>query len=324
MGHNWSRRVLVFGFGLSLLLVSERALGQQAASDEDRALSYDELIQRGVAEYQRGHWIEARAFFAEAHAVQPNARTLRGLGMTCYQLGKYVDAIANFEQALVNPLRPLNEDLRSEVTRLLRDAERMVARVRIDVTPAEANLRVDGQLTRPNAQGVILLDAGTHEILAHAPGHESVTRTLATEPGQEQSLTLELRSFESAAAPEPVTVADVFAAPVESEDSEDSPVPWIIVGVSGVVLATGAVLLGVALADKAAIENAPPGENTWEEVESSYERVPTFSAVGIAMLSVGAAGVAAGLAWRFWPESETQSSATLTLGPLGLRASGNF
>ena len=50
------------------------------------------LIGDAVAEYDAGHFQEARALFRQAHEKSPTARTLRGIGMCSFELRDYVEA----------------------------------------------------------------------------------------------------------------------------------------------------------------------------------------------------------------------------------------
>jgi hypothetical protein len=45
-----------------------------------------------VAEFEAGHLEDSRALFTRAHSTQPNARTLRGLGIAEFELRKYVES----------------------------------------------------------------------------------------------------------------------------------------------------------------------------------------------------------------------------------------
>jgi hypothetical protein len=295
---------------MSLVLATVAGAGAQATSAES---GYEQLVQRGVAQYQQGHWHEARGLFEQAHQLQPNARTLRGLGMTSYQLGEFVQALGFFEQSLVSPQRPLGPDLRTEVTRYLREAERLVARLQLQIEPEHATVTIDGAATRPNDDSVILLEAGPHELSVHASGHVPLSRRLVAKQGQEIYLQLVLPAQETVAAagavlpPPPSAARGMELGTVEEEPPlDESLAPFVVVGVAGAVMVTGGVLLGVALAEKAEIEGAPRGSRTWSETEAAFERVPVFSAVGAVMLGVGGLGVAAGLAWHWWPQAETQ------------------
>src|SRR5690349_15250674 len=61
---------------------------------------YERAIDSGIAEFQQGNYVEAREQFARAHALVPNARTLRSLGMVEFELRNYVDAVTYLEGAL--------------------------------------------------------------------------------------------------------------------------------------------------------------------------------------------------------------------------------
>jgi hypothetical protein len=55
-------------------------------------------------------------------------------------------------------------------------------------------------------------------------------------------------------------------------------------------------------------------------VETAYDRVPEFSTACSIMLGLGAAGVAAGLAWKFWPRDSERASLRVVPSGLQLRA----
>ena len=82
------------------------------ASADLEPAGYRDTVERAVLEFAAGHFEESRALFARAHALFPNARTLRGLGMAEFELRNYVIAIEHLEAALANQARPLDEDLR--------------------------------------------------------------------------------------------------------------------------------------------------------------------------------------------------------------------
>src|SRR3954464_9628976 len=107
--------------GLCLVFVS-----RAAADDSEGSQEYREYVRVALREYQAGNFNEAKAFFAQAHALSPSARTFRGLGMCSYELRNYVDAIEWFDQALSSTQRPLTESMRDEILGLLRQARTFV------------------------------------------------------------------------------------------------------------------------------------------------------------------------------------------------------
>jgi hypothetical protein len=300
---------------------------RSSAQSEPKATTaqYDALIDSALEEYRLGHWAEAKAYFQQAHALSPNARTLRGLALVCYELRKYVEAIGHFRASLANTTRPLTEAMRQGVMQLIQDAERFVGRVEVQVTPADATLTLEGHPVTRDPEGRILVDAGSHELLAEAPGYESATRALRTDGGETIRTTLALRPRQPTVMDAAIAPRHGVLQPAELEDtaSADSVAPWLVMGASGAVMIGGALFLGVALSEKADIEGAQQGEHFWSDVESGYERVPVFSAIGVTMLSLGAAGLATGLAWRFWPQAEAQPIAIRAL-PAGVSVRAVF
>jgi hypothetical protein len=287
--------------------------------------AYQEQIRRALQEYELGHWNEAKAFFAHAHALQPSARTLRGLGLASYELRDYVAAIGYVTQALASTERPLTDEMRNEMRGILEQSQHIVSRLHVTLEPktAVAVVRVDAKPAVVEADGRVLLNPGSHELVAQAPGFESATRTVQSESGDTLELELTLRP--AALAPSAAAAgASASASPNESSSAHGSIAPWVVVGASGAVAVTGVVLLALALSDVSSVENARNGSN-WATVKSANDSAPTLSAVGIVMIGAGAAGVAAGLAWKFWPrQRERDASATLHLVPGGPRMTGTF
>jgi tetratricopeptide (TPR) repeat protein len=279
--------------------------------------SYEDAIRHAVEEYSLAHWTEARFFFARAHTLSPNARTLRGLGMTCYESRNYVEAIGFFKQALASAEQPLTGKMRTDITQLLQQSERVVTRVVVALEPANADLEVDHTPHERAADGVLLLDPGEHALSASAAGHIPEQHKLNAQGGE---LRVELRL-----RPREAATPMLSARPVQRQRSGSSDLaPYIVIGAGAAALVAGGVLVGIAAADKHAVEHAEEGA-TWPELEPRYHRGRTFFPVGFALMGVGLAGVAAGLTWKLWPSAhERAPSAQLRVLPLGMALSGAF
>jgi hypothetical protein len=289
---------------------------------------YEETIQRGLHEFALEHWVEAKVLFAQAHALRPNARTLRGLGLACYELRQYVQAIEYFEAALVNGMQPLTPEMTSDVHTFLARAREFVSHIRLEVQPLTAELVIDGQPPpRLGADGSYSLDPGSHEIVVSAAGFEPHSRTLFAEGGKTMRLIVALKPLRSSyEAPAPLSAP---AASTGSKSPAEAPEPsylgpWLLVGISGTVAVAGGVMLGVAAANKDRVENAD-GDAVWSDYAGSYETGNALFPIGSVMLGVGLAGVAAGLGWRFMISPETpQSGAALQVSPCCVRISGRL
>lgn len=291
-----------------------------AAAGEDSA--YHEAINRALQEFNLGHWTEAKVFFREAHARKPSARTLRGIGMACYESRNYVEAIDYLSQALTNTVQPLTAEMRNAANKLIEQSKRFVMRASIELVPKNADLFIDGKPVSLAADGSVMLDPGEHEISAAAAGYATMQRRVNSEGGSERQLHFALSpqaGAREASSPKvsPAPAGAVAEAPapvdVEEHDAEGSSLmPWLAIGGSVAVAATGGVLLGLGLSDKAAVEGSRAG-GSWAEKKKANERAVPLQAAGGVMLGVGLAGLAASLAWQLWPSEE--NDVALDVGP---------
>lgn len=307
---------------VGLTFISGFAVREIALAEPVSAASYEETIRHAVEEYSLGHWTEARFFFARAHALNPNARTLRGLGLTCYESRNYVEAIAYFNQALHSNEQPLTDKMRADITQLLAQAQQFVTRVIVTLDPTNAELEVDNVARELPADHVVLLDPGEHELAASAAGFRPERHTLTAEGG-ELRVDLRLQAVDAGAGVVKGPVQPVTPPPA-AEPGSGNLAPYIVMGAGGAALVAGAVLVGIAAADKHAVEHAEEGA-TWPELEPRYNRGRTFFPVGFALMGVGLAGVAAGLTWKLWPANQERApTARLQLSPSGIELSGKF
>jgi hypothetical protein len=170
---------------LAMLLVAPARAGAQSAAKDE----YPKLAEEAVREFNAGNFAEARALFERAHALKPNARTLRGLGLCSFELRHYVQAISELESALHDTRNPLNKSQRREVSDVLGRAQRYVVRVEVELAPAEATLLLDGT---PVSGRELVLDLGDYTLIARAPGYQEASMKLQVEGGDARKVRLEL------------------------------------------------------------------------------------------------------------------------------------
>lgn len=112
--------------------------------------------------------------------------------------------------------------------------------------------------------------------------------------------------------------ADALPSPqgTVAEPASPSRAGPIAMSIGGVVVAgVGAVLLGLALADRNEIEGMSP--RPWTEVEGQVESIPRRSAAGIVLLAVGGVALVGSVVWRVrTPNRRTEIA--LRLGGVGL------
>jgi hypothetical protein len=132
------------------------------AADDDTPVAV--LIGDAVAEYDAGHFQEARALFRQAHDKVPTARTLRGIGMASFELRDYVEAARALGASLRDQRRPLTPEQKRHAEALLARANTFVGRFTVKIKPESASLFVDGRPADVEPDGVVLLAFGRHQL----------------------------------------------------------------------------------------------------------------------------------------------------------------
>src|SRR3954467_9851662 len=138
---------------LMALLLAVGAATAARAADDSTPVSV--LIGDAVAEYDAGHFQEARALFRQAHERQPTARTLRGIGMCSFELRDYVEATRSLTASLRETRRPLTSEQKRHAELLLARAHTFVGRFTVKIKPATASLFVDGHPAELEPDGML-------------------------------------------------------------------------------------------------------------------------------------------------------------------------
>lgn len=224
------------------------SLARSSPPDPEARARYQELAATAIAEFDRGHWAEARALFLAAHRLWPSARTLRTLGMTAYELRDYPTAYRELEAALEDERRPLGPDLRDQVRGLLERTQAFIGTFRLQLRPEAAQLWINGEAVIFSPGEPLYLSVGSHQLRVSAPGHLDALRVLKVEGGEAEGLNFDLVP-EGAAVP-------LGALPQPTEAREPASTPafrprWTWVAAGGAVAFGAASGLFWALSEEA-------------------------------------------------------------------------
>ena len=285
---------------------------KQAGPTQDG--DYLAAIQHALAEHDLGNWEEAKVFFTRAHELNPNARTLRGLGLSSYELRSYVEAIRYFQQALESAERPLTDKLRSQVQDLLGRSRSFIAHYQLIVEPADARITVNGQPSVFDERARLLLDAGPHEITVESPGYESKTRKVLARAGDEITLNVKLVSSTSATE---VTSVSAESDEVDGEGMATQKLVALGLGGAGLVgLAVGGVFGLLAMSSDSASEDNCQGNLCNETGFDDRDTARSQGDVATVGLIAGTALLGAGVVlWLTSPDEESGSQLSLRLSP---------
>lgn len=285
---------------------------------------YRSLIEQAVAESAEGRWIEARSLFRDAHRAYPNARTLRGIGMTSYELRDYTAAYRALAASLEETRRALDDEQRVQVEGLLHRVRDLIARYSVDQLGEGAIVSVDGVRRDPEIDGFLVLEAGRHDVIVRFIDAEEVRGNWVVRGGEEGPLPLQ----RPASAPAPAVAAAATVAVTPSPILEPTPplndeagerrllAGRICLGGGAAMVITGVALLAVGLNDVSSVEGASLGTE-WSELSGAYDRSAAFTGAGIALLAAGGAAAIAGMVLVRRGPTEGAASVEARLLPTG-------
>ena len=198
-GVAWSLSVLI-GLQQAWSAPVDRGRRVLAAAPREsaEARQYNALVDEATSEFEARRYEEARALFKRAHEISPNARTLRGIGMSSFELREYVEALRALQAALVNKRKPLTSNQRQEVQGMVDRARSAVGRYVVTLSPREAQLKVDGAVAVLEDDGSLLLSLGRHLLSAEAPGKAPAHREINIIGGERQELAFMLAPLSAA------------------------------------------------------------------------------------------------------------------------------
>jgi len=229
-------------------------------TDVSAQTEYTSVLDQAVAAFDGRDYARARTLFEQAYGLRPNARVLRGLGLSALQLRRFTLAKQELTAALTDTRQPLTPAQREGVAKLLSWMQSDLATLRLHLRPANSQITLDGESVRA---AELVVEPGKHSVRVTSEGHEPQAREVEILAGEERTLDMTLVAHVIEPAPPPIPT--VVAPPIASTTSQRIAVPrdpnppqsstvldqWWFWTAVGVVLA-GGVAVTVALTAKPA------------------------------------------------------------------------
>jgi hypothetical protein len=312
-----SASIAVFALLVSLALASP-AFAQGEPDGDAEATAYTRVIQDAVERFRVRDFSGARELFQRAHGLSPSARTLRGMGLSDFESGRYAAAVAELEAALADSRKPLDQQQRIEVQAVIAHARGFVGTLEIQVSPENAVVTLDGV---PVSGQSFQLDAGEHVLRASSAGYTDAEERVRVLPADLTRTVLSLAPAE-ATSPTPVALEDV--------DSTQETAAYIVggVGVAGVIAGSIFGVRSILKHDESDRFCGKDGVCIHERGVSAMEEART--AGDIATVAFIAGGVALGAATVLLltaPAGDVerdQTTARVILGPGSVQLRGAF
>ncbi len=329
------RAALLAFFAAASLATASLAAAQAEPDPPER---YRVLVDQAIAESAEGRWSEARALFRAAHQLYPNARSLRGIGMTSFEVRDYPEAYRALRAALDSGVRPLTDEQRAEVASLLDRVTLLVGRYTVEGLPEGAELYVDGARTELATDGTLVVALGARRVEVRWPSGAAhgawvvaggehgplpiairqVADVAETDTDTDSDADTEADSDSDSLAepePEPNLEGDFRAVPVPDSDARSSirPAGIAVLSAGAALAAVGTVLVVLGRGDIADVEDAAPGTD-WDTLRDAYDRAPVRTGAGALLLGVGIAGAGAGVLMLALGKSDDDGPVTARVG----------
>jgi hypothetical protein len=292
------------------------------------ALRWDE----GVAAFDSGNFEAARLAFQQAYAVKQDPEVLRNLGVSEVLSGHHLDGARHLSEYLAVASRASDSE-RRDLEAMLARAEERVGRVAIEVTPAGAQIFLDGArvgdapLARP-----VHVEPGEHVIQVSQQGLGTDERRIQIAAGESQEIALVLQA----------PAADAAGKALPAEQTPEPPPsnrrPSVFPVVVGSTLVAAGIAAGVGFSVAAGNDadeaerlrgdlgsddcSVTSGNGTCQALQDVAEREDTHRNIATAsFITAGVAALATAAYW-FWPRKRHAAQHTPELDVrVGLRES---
>lgn len=320
----WASSVLPrFGVAARLLLAAS-LFALPARAEESPQIEARKHFAQGVAFVDEQRLPEALAEFEKCYALYPAYATLYNIAQLHAALGDPVAAVEAFEKYLADGGAAIAPKQRARVEAELATQRQKVGEITIQVTPPEAELRIDDKPPiRASAPLTLRLAAGRHQLSAALAGYRSEQREAEVQTQGHVDLSLSLE-------PEPPVTAPVEVAPPSAvlprarDERAHSTSTQRIAGyvLGGVGLVGAGVGVAIAVAGQAkhndALDQWSAGDKAGaRSTESASSRQKT---AGYIVIGVGGAASVAGAILIFTAhEAKTPSGAVVPRSSSGFR-----
>ena len=293
------------GRGIALgLLLGALSLGgtARAGGEAETRTMARELARHGAEAFDQKDYATALDRFTRAEALfrAPSIVVMRARSLAA--LGRLMEALDAFEQTQRMPLagnapsafRDAVHDAEREGEELRKRVPHLTLRVRTeDGDQQDLRVQLDGKdVPAPLLDVERPVDPGTHEIMAAAPGHASVSRSATVREGDRIAVEIVLGGGPAKFEVAPKETAQETRP--SSASASSSVLSWVFVGAGAAGLGVSAVTGVMALGKKSSLDaECHPGcpSSAAGDIDSfRTNRTVSYVSLGVGVASLGVGG----------------------------------
>ncbi len=177
-------------------LVLARPCGAQETSEG--AVHFD----RGVELFHKGDFEGALVEFRAAYEIEPHYRVRYNIGISLYELHRYLEAKEQLEAYLLEGGAEISEQKSTEIKAVLFEIMNYIGSLDVTCSVEGAEVKVDGEVVgRTPLEQTLVVDVGEHVVEVSLEGYEPFVEKVSLPGGTTKKINVKL--LEEGAEPEP-------------------------------------------------------------------------------------------------------------------------
>jgi hypothetical protein len=181
---------LALALAAGILGAGRAALAQPAQRSPEQQEA-DRHFKNGVARFKEGKFVDALAEFEQANKISPHPLVLYNIAGCYRELSRYTEAVKFYRRFLDEGPGKVPPGRLSDAKTELASIYALVARVTVKIEPAGgASLALDDVALDALPDAPLILSPGDHKLIARAPGREPAQSDLRVVAGEERTVVL--------------------------------------------------------------------------------------------------------------------------------------
>jgi len=258
----------------------------EAMAQEGDAARARELFLSGVDAFDEEHLDDALGLFLESYEIRPSQSVLFNIAVTERRLGHDEDALMHFYEWVRINAGDAGPRL-TEAFSAIDDLVPGLATLRVDSSPSNVTVFVDGARAQTTGSGILVLRGGTYTLRFEADGYEPSERQVTVEAGNDETIQVSLEEAAADVAPP--------EAPIATDDQGGGLLfTWVGVGltVAFAGLAVGSWVAGEAAYQDLVDTCAPSCSADQVSTVETWDTLTTVGLVGVGVMAAATVVIA--------------------------------